>query len=164
MMKLSLIFLLFFIFCKNPVPGKSLAQYFNKTAFYSVMKSGKLAEVNEEIALLASSETGGKEAYEGALLIKKAGLVKLPTERLKLFKKGRVKLETAIMNDKDNGEYHFLRLAIQERAPKIVKYSSDLETDKIAIKRVFKKLPPVVQEAIIDYSRNSQILSPQDFN
>ena len=71
----------------------------DKKNFYQVMQSGKMNDVNQELELLANSTSPEKEGYEGAMIIRKAGLVKLPTERLKLFKKGKIKLETAIAND-----------------------------------------------------------------
>ena len=122
-----------------------------------------MAEINDELELLNSTSVSEKEAYEGALLMKKAGLAKIPVEKLKIFKKGRIKLETALLSDDDNGEYHFLRLVIQEHAPKIAKYSANLESDKQAIKKSFKSLSPVVQGVIIDYCKNSKILHAQDF-
>jgi GTPase SAR1 family protein len=96
--------------------------------------------------------------------MRKSGLLKIPAEKLKFFKEGRIKLETALLKDNNNGEYHFLRLTIQEHAPKIVRYHADIETDRQDIKKSFKNLLPVVQQAIINYSKNSQILRPQDFN
>jgi hypothetical protein len=162
-MKLRIIFVLFFIFSITAIRSKNLIQSFDRQDFYAVMKSGKIERVNEELAELSSSAISEKEAYGGALMMRKAGLVKLPSQKLKLFKKGRIKLETALMNDNKNGEYHFLRLIIEEHSPKIVKYSADIETDKEYIKKSFKGLLPVVQQAIIDYSKNSNILSPQDF-
>jgi len=120
------------------------------------------AEFNK-LTLLNSASINEKEAYEGALLMRKSGLLKKAAEKLKLFKKGRIKLETALLKDSSNGEYHFLRLTIQEHAPKIVKYRAELETDKQYIIKSFKNLSPVVQQAIIDYSKNSKILNPEDF-
>jgi hypothetical protein len=46
-----------------------------------------------------------------------------------MFKSGRSKLESAITKDKENTEYRFLRLIIQEHAPRIVKYRNELEKD-----------------------------------
>ena len=109
MMKAGLIVTLLFLFCGNTAYVRNLIQDFDKPAFYAILKSGKIAAVNEELTLLASLGIAEKEAYEGALLVKKANLVKLPVERLKLFKKGRLKLEAAILNDNENGEYHFLQ-------------------------------------------------------
>ena len=144
--------------------GKVEVKGFDKADFYAVLKTGKMAAIDEEIILVNESAISEKGAYEAVLTMRKAGLVKVPAERLKLFKKGRIALETAILNDKENGEYRFLRLVIEERAPKIVKYNHDLETDKLQIKHTFKNLPAVVQNAIIDYSKGSKVLNPQDFN
>jgi len=135
---------------------------FYKSTYYSIMSSGRIKKINAELNLLNSDSITGKEAYEGALLMRKAGLVKLPTEKLKLFKVGRIKLETSLLTDSTNGEYHFLRLMIQENAPKIVKYHNDLEIDKLYIEKSFKSLSPVVQNAIINYSKNSKILNSSD--
>jgi hypothetical protein len=162
-MKLRIIVILFFTFCGAVVQSKNVVQTFEKKAFYAVLKSGKTADVDNQLSLLSTSSASEKEAYEGVLMMRKAGLVKLPSEKLKLFKKGRIKLETALLNDKDNGEYHFLRLVIQEHAPKIAKYSADIETDKGYVIKSVKNLSPAVQQAIIDYSKNSKILHQQDF-
>ena len=58
----------------------------------------------------------------------------------------------------DNTEYCFLRLIIQEHAPKAVDYRKDLEKDVSAIRSNFKTLPQVVQQAILDYSKKSKAL------
>jgi hypothetical protein len=44
------------------------------------------------------------------MLMKKSGLLSKPKKKLKVFKAGREKLETAIRRDDSvNVEYHFLR-------------------------------------------------------
>jgi len=162
-MRISILFFLFFIFSGLNLKAKNAPQTTDKLKFYSAMASGKIDDINDEIATISSSETSYKEGYLGALLMRKAGLLKVPAEKLKYFKRGRTKLETALLGDSDNAEYHFLRLTIQEHAPKIVKYHDQLETDKEFIKKSFKNLPPVVQQAIINYSMSSKALNPQDF-
>src|SRR5258707_918873 len=92
-----------FVLIFTMAPAKSRAQSFDKRAFYAVLKSGKMAEVNAELELVASSSISEKEAYDGVLLMRKAALQKIPIEKLKMFKKGRIKLETAIANDNGNG-------------------------------------------------------------
>jgi len=94
--------------------------------------------------------------------MKKAGLVTKPADKLKFFKAGRIKLETSLAQDSANGEYHFLRLIIQEHAPRIVKYSADQEKDRQIIHHTFKGLSPAAKQAIIDYSRKSKIVHPED--
>ena len=138
-------------------------QGFDKTSFYSVMASGKLAEINNELIIVAAVSIPEKEAYEGALLMRKAGLLKKAADKLKFFKSGCIKLESAIKSDSANGEYHFLRLTIQEQAPRTVRYFKDLEKDSHYVHHTFKNLSPEIQKAIIDYSKNSKILHPEDF-
>jgi len=152
----------FFMLMMISVNGKSQSQKFDKAAFYAAMSSADLDEVNKELDIVTASSTPNKEGYEGVLLMRKAGLVKRPAEKLKHFKAGRIKFETAILNDKDNAEFRFLRFAIQEHAPKIVKYNKDLEADKQFILKEYKNLPQVVQQAILDYTKNSKILKAKD--
>ena len=143
--------------------GKNQLQNFDKSAFYTVMATGKMKEIDKELVLINSVAISEKDAYEGALMMRKSGLIKTPAEKLRLFKKGRIKLETALLKDSSNGEYHFLRLTIQEHAPKIVKYSAELERDKQFIIKCFKSLSPDVQQIIFDYCKKSKILNQKNF-
>ena len=127
------------------------------------MATGDIAAVENELSILQDSSTPNKEGYEGALLMKKAGLVKGAKTKLDLFKAGRIKLETAILADSTNTEYHFLRLAIEEHAPGIVKYHSDIKKDKEIVQKNYKNLSPSVQHAILDYTKNSKVLHAEDF-
>jgi len=157
--KVLLIFLLIAAFAKTT----SAQQKFEKADFYKVMDEGDLTAINSQIEILQSSSSPNKEGYEGALLMRKAGKVSGPAQKLKFFKAGRIKLETAMLADADNTEYHFLRLAIEEHAPKIVKYHSDIEKDKAIVQKNFKNLPQSVQHAILDYCKNSKVLHAEDF-
>ena len=139
------------------------AQQFEKSAFYKVMDTGDLTAINEQIEIVKASSQKYKDGYEGALLMRKADKLAVPLQKLKYFKQGRIKFETALMADPDNTEYHFLRLAIEEHAPKIVKYHSDIEKDKAIVKKNFKEQPQSVQRAILDYCKNSKVLRAEDF-
>ncbi len=141
---------------------KSNAQAFNRKDFYSVMASGDAKSVEQQISLLKNSILGDKPAFEGALLMKKAGLINGAGKKLNLFKDGSKKLEAAIKDDDDNAEYRFLRLMIQEHAPKMLGYKEDLKKDSAYIRQSYKKLPAEVQEAIINYSKTSKILRSED--
>jgi len=142
---------------------KAYPQKFEKAEFYEVMKSGTLETITNELEAVKSAPEKERDGYEGALLMKKAGLLKKPKDRLSFFKQGRIKLETALLADPENTEFHFLRLAIEERAPKIVKYHSDNEKDKAIIIKNFKSQSPAVRHAILDYSENSKVLHKEDF-
>ncbi len=162
-MKIKILFALVIFLSGAVAIGKNIAK-FDKAKFYEVIKIGNKESINEQLALLATSDIMEKGAYEGFLLMRKAGITARPAEKLKLFKAGRIKLEAALLNDNTNVEYHFLRLIIQEKAPKVVKYTQDLVADKQIILKEYKNLPAVVQHAIADYAKTSIIIKPQDLN
>ncbi len=151
---------LFFVFVVFVVRANTLNSGFDKSAFYNAMASDNMETINNQLALLKASAVNEKDAYEGALLMKKAGLVTKAKEKLSLFKAGRLKLEAAIKKDRENAEFSFLRLIIQEHAPKLVDYSDNIQSDVAAIRSNFKTLPQVVQQAISDYSKKSKVLKP----
>ncbi|MCS3736156.1 hypothetical protein [Mucilaginibacter dorajii] len=137
------------------------AQKLEKAPFYKAMASDNIDEINQELTNLADA---GNNGYEGALLMKKASLAGKPKDKLSFFKAGRIKLETALQAEPENTDLHFLRLVIQEKAPKIVHYKADIEKDKELVVKNFKTLSPVVQRAIIDYSKTSKVLHTEDLN
>jgi hypothetical protein len=142
------------------VKGNTHKAVFDKSAFYSAMATNDLELVNTQLSIVKAASINEKDAYEGALLMKKAGLVTKSKEKLSLFKSGRTKLESAIKKDKENAEFSFLRLIIQEHAPKAVDYRNNIENDVSVIRSNYKTLPHVVQQAINDYSKKSKILKP----
>ena len=162
-MKYKLIFAILCMAMGFFARAKPSMQNFDRAAFYAVMASGKMEEINNELLIVRAADVNDKEAYEGALLMRKAGLLKKPEDKLKAFKSGRIKLETALSDNNDNGEYRFLRLTIQEHAPRIVKYYKEQDKDSEYIKQVFKNLSPVVQKAILDYSKTSKLLHAENF-
>ncbi|MEO6490532.1 MAG: hypothetical protein ABIO04_11375 [Ferruginibacter sp.] len=135
------------------------AKVFDKIAFYSSISSEVLEVIDAQLELVKAASFPEKQAFEGALLMKKAGVIKgTAKEKLNLFKSGRVKLEAAISKSNDNVEYRFLRLIIQEHAPKILKYRNEIETDSQLVRTNFKNLPEILQKFVVDYSKNSKAL------
>ncbi|MDB5131201.1 MAG: hypothetical protein JWR02_950 [Mucilaginibacter sp.] len=161
-MRSQFIFIYVFIATVSSALARTPLQKFDKSAFYAAMSSGDVEAVNKELDVVSQAPINDKEGYEGALLMRKAGLVKKPKDKLGFFKAGRIKLETALLADKDNIEFHFLRLAIEEHAPKIVKYKNDIPGDRLLVVKHFKNLAPSVQHAILDYCKNSKVLSRED--
>lgn len=142
--------------------SKVYSQQFTRQQFYKAMAGKNVGDIDGQIAVVKNNTIAGKDAFEGALLMKKADLVQNKKEKLKLFKSGKAKLEAVIARDTANAEYRFLRLQIQEHAPNAVKYRDKLNSDKQFISKVFKDLQPELQEAILDYSKQSKILQPGD--
>jgi|GEM_PF-461937 len=134
----------------------------SRARVYGLLKAGDADAITAELDKLKDSPWKQKEGYQGALLMKKAGLLKKPKEKLNTFKEGRIKLETAIANNTSDVELHFLRLIIEENAPKVVKYKADLAADREMIIKHYKEMPAVAQEALADYVKTSKVLHPSD--
>ncbi|MCX6204806.1 MAG: hypothetical protein NTZ19_00955 [Bacteroidetes bacterium] len=131
---------------------------FNVSTFYNTLQLDNLSDIETQLSIIKEIASLETEAYEGALLMKKAGLIKKPKDKINLFKKGHQKLETIILKDSGNIEYRFLRVIIQEHAPKIVKYNTDLDEDCILIRNNFKKLSSNLQQIALSYSKKSTVL------
>lgn len=147
----------------NVIHAFPLAQGFDKNVFYKVIKAGSVDDIDTELSYIDGASFNEKDAYKGTLLMKKAGMVKKAKDKMDLFKSGRIKLETALHGDPNNTEYRFLRLMIQEHAPKVTKYKAQLDEDSEYVKKNYTKLSPDVQEIVKDYSKTSTILHPEDF-
>ncbi len=157
-MNLRSVFNLLLFFSFTVIQGKSQNNNFDRSAFYKVLKSGNAEEIDNQLKIVWGSLIPEKEAYEGTLLMKRSELLDKARDRLTMFKAGSSKLESSILKDRDNTEYRFLRLMIQEHAPRVVKYRKELEEDSKLIKRNFNSLTPFLQQIVIDYCRNSKVL------
>lgn len=133
---------------------------FMRSTFYKVFMENNMADIDKEIVTCSAS---GNEAFKGALLMKKAGLVTETKEKLKLFKEGHKALELSIYKDTANVEYRFLRIVIQENAPKIVNYNKEIKTDAGYLRKNYKSLSQGLQRVMIEYSKTSKELKPEDF-
>lgn len=127
-------------------------------AIYNALALGKPAQVDAQLSKLSSLSTNDRSAFEGALLMRKAGSVTLPSKKLELFKTGNKKLEAAISKEPSNADYRFLRLMIQENAPKALGYHKQIGADSKFIIQNFKSLSAAGQQAAKEYSRRSASL------
>ncbi|MGN6438684.1 MAG: hypothetical protein ACTHMM_19230 [Agriterribacter sp.] len=139
------------------------AQQTDRKSFYAALSSADLATINQELAVVGKGDPTVQLAFEGALMMKKAGLLKGPGKKLQEFKAGKEKLETALQADPNNTEFRFLRLMIQENAPKILGYYKDLEQDHEHLRKNFKSLSSPVQQTVLNYTKKSKILKSTDF-
>jgi hypothetical protein len=159
---LRLGYLLVFFALKFTARGQENQVSFDRSAFYQAMASEKITLVNDQLNVLKNVSIPGKQAFEGALIMKKASFSGSPDKKLNLFKSGHKKLEAAIQQDSTNTEFRFLRLMVQEHAPGILGYKHEIKTDSDYIRKSYKKLPKVVQDAIVDYNKKSKALKLQD--
>ena len=138
-------------------------QDINRTKYYEVYASSAADDITALLSNLDGS-TSDINALRGALLMKKSGVIKNKREQLSLFKQGKVLLDNEIRNNPTNAEYRFLRITIQENAPKILGYNKDIEQDKAILENSYKMLSSTVKKAISDYAKTSNILKGKIFN
>jgi hypothetical protein len=133
----------------------------NRSAFYKAMEENNKDLVNAQLKELESAPVEIRNAFTGAMLMKKASFGGIPAARLKLFRQGRKLLEGAIQADPENAEFRFLRLIVQEHAPGALGYKNDTENDCEYIRKSYKSLPDDLQRTISDYSKKSKFLKLQ---
>jgi len=103
----------------------------DRPTIYATLNAATTAEeIDQQIESLPNEVPNLRTGYEGALLMRKAGLVSGPFNKLATFRTGRARLEKALDNGKLNPELHFLRLIIQEHAPRILNYKGNLRATK----------------------------------
>ena len=138
-------------------------QGFDRDSYYKALSGQSEESIDIEIAKLNNVTNGSvNNAYLGALLMKKSGFLRGVNNKIKTFKRGVGLLEVEIKSNPDNTEYRFLRLTIQEHAPKILKYNKNLEEDKRVIISGYRKLEPDLQKIIKNYSANSGVIKKED--
>ena len=115
-------------------------------------------------ALNKYSASNQKDAYLGALTMKKSQFEKTPKEKAQVFKIGKALLEKAIAKAPKRVEYRFLRLAIQENTPKILKYNTKIKEDTEMIHSSYKSLDITVKRVVKKYAESSKNLNSHLLN
>lgn len=138
----------------------TMLSFKQKEEIYRVLSNNSLSDIEELINQLEKSNTSTlHKAYIAALTMKKAGVQKAsPAVKLKTFKAGATVLEKLIEQEPTNVELRFLRLIIQENAPKILKYHNNLQEDASMIKQQRGKVEKALQNEIDLYAKTSEIL------
>lgn len=132
------------------------ASTFSKADFFYVLSNGTLIEIEAlEKKVSSSKQDLTQQAYLGTVQMKLSEFGKTPGEKLKQFKVGKNLLETSIQTDPNNVELRFLRIIIQENAPKMLKYNSEISEDAAFIKKNYDKLTKEVKTAVTNYSKKS---------
>ncbi|TDE11393.1 hypothetical protein [Dyadobacter psychrotolerans] len=135
----------------------------DRKSFYAALSGHSEESIDREIANLGiGKKTSFSRAYLGAAQMKKADFLKAAGNKVKLFKKGAFSLEEEIKANSGNTEYRFLRLTIQENAPKILKYNKNIDEDKKAVLAGYSKLEPDLKEIIRNYAGSSKIINVDD--
>jgi len=130
------------------------------TTFYEALKSSSLTTIEDALEQIEEQPTTTtNKAYRGTLLMKKSDFIKKVSQKIKVFKEGHALLEAAIKKYPKKVEYRFLRLAIQEHAPKVLKYNKNIEEDKELIIAGYHDLSSSLRTYIKTYCKQSTVLS-----
>lgn len=130
-----------------------VATTFSKAEFFKTLETGEQSSIvalEKKIAAIPVSED--QQAYYGTIMMKSAEYQKTAGDKLKKFKEGKALLEGAIQSSSNNVEYRFLRLMIQENAPKILKYTANIKEDAAFIKSNQSKASKEVKTAMVNYA------------
>jgi organic radical activating enzyme len=152
---------LIFVLCLL-LSDKTYAQELNRALFFAALSTGDTLKINEQIKKISQSNASEKQAYIGVLLMRKSEFVKGVKLKLALFKTGGKKLEEAIAHHKNNAEYRFLRLLIQENAPHVVNYRANISEDASMVRDQYARLVPETRKAVLDYCKKSNVLKAEE--
>jgi hypothetical protein len=141
--------------------GHQLSTNLDRAAFYKAIQSDNKSLVDAQIAELNSTPSDVRDAFLGAMMMRRAGFGGSPPSKLKLFRQGHKLLEGAIARDPNNAEYRFLRLMIQENSPGALGYNKDEQKDSEFIRKSYSYLPEELQKTIADYNKKSKNLKLQ---
>ena len=132
---------------------------FSKSEFFKVISSNDAAGLTKMIDKIQKlSQSSDQMAYLGTLKMKKAEYLKTPKDKLAVFKEGKELLEKAILKNNKNAEYRFLRLIIQENAPKVLKYNANIKEDVKVVASEYLSFASEVKSAVVNYSKTSASL------
>ena len=113
----------------------------DRKAIYNALASDSKDAVQKQLDVIGNvKESSEVKAFKGALQMKAAQFHKTAQDKLNLFNAGNKMLETEIKSNDGNVEYRFLRLLIQENAPKQLKYNGNVDEDVTAIIAGYSKL------------------------
>jgi hypothetical protein len=144
-----------------PVVSAARQAGFSRTGFYAAIESNDKGKVDAQESLIHSLPPPDREAFEGALMMKQASFISQHAKRLAVFKQGRGKLESAIATSPDRIEFYFLRLIIQEHAPRMLGYNNDITKDCTLINANFSKLPAETLTIFTRYRKSSACANTQ---
>ncbi|AEA45618.1 hypothetical protein [Fluviicola taffensis] len=131
----------------------------DRKSIYNALASESKETVQKQLDELQKlKESSEVKAFKGALTMKAAQFEKTAKDKLALFNSGKKVLETEIKSNDENVEYRFLRLLIQENAPKQLKYDGNITEDAASIMIGYGKLKESTKTALETYAKKSASL------
>nr|WP_294859841.1 hypothetical protein [uncultured Fluviicola sp.] len=131
----------------------------DRKAIYNALASDSKEVIQKQLeGIQTIKESSEVKAFKGALQMKASQFQKTAKDKMNLFNVGKKALESEINSNDGNAEYRFLRLLIQENAPKQLKYNGNMDEDVITIVAGYSKLKESTKTAIESYAKKSSAL------
>lgn len=118
---------LFLVLTSFASPIFSQDEVLRKMFFAAQTESAKKDFYNYCVNL--QNKTNTQIAYSGVAAAMYAEVVSNVSDKLQFFNSGKSIIEKSIARDSYNPELRFLRFSVQEKAPRMLGYSSNLEED-----------------------------------
>ncbi|HLS96494.1 hypothetical protein BC792_10839 [Sphingobacterium allocomposti] len=101
-------------------------------------------------------------AYKGASLILRARLLPKQEDKRKAVVEGVALLDGAVRSAPKEVEIRLIRLAIQENAPKVIRYKKNMGEDKQMILSNFAAQPTAVKNLVRRYAQQSTLFTAEE--
>lgn len=125
--------------------------------------STKTNILHEKLSSITQKEDNTLFCYKGAVYTLKAKHAKAIKDKKAFFKEGASIIEAALAAEPDNIELRFIRLSVQENAPKILKYRDHIEKDKnFILGRLSKLKESSVKNLIYGFVKDSKTFSEEE--
>ncbi len=95
-----------------------------------VISENNAKEFASKLADITKDNNKTLVAYKGASIVILSKYKKEVSDKSKNFKEGAKMVEFAVTSEPNNIEIHLIRLSIQEKSPKILKYNGNIKEDK----------------------------------
>lgn len=132
-----------------------------RTQYPKAQKSEELTiELDKALDQVSSNSDPVLIAYKGAVKTLMADFAKKVKDKKDYFKQGVELLESSLNSEPQNIEIRYLRLSIQEHAPKFLKYHDNITEDKAIILINYSSISPKSLKTII----KEYILTSENFD
>ncbi|WP_459209522.1 hypothetical protein [Aquimarina rhabdastrellae] len=150
---MKLLIILFCSICSFQQVDKTQIRELYKVAHLNAEKTEELYAITKD-AVIKENEALLK-VYYGAALTLKAKFAKTRKDKIKFFKEGAKLIEEVVAKHPNDIEIRFVRLSVQENAPRITRYKKNIKEDKLYIEQNLQNSSEQIKVYIAAYFENN---------
>lgn len=158
-MKIIMLFISIVVCCLQSVDLKDVRRAYKIAA----QEQSQLIVYNKMLQHVTKNDKIELVAYKGAGIALKGRFAKKIKDKREFFIKGVTLLEYTISKSENNIELRFIRLGIQENAPKLLKYKKNIQEDKSYILSHYRTITSAdLKQHIKDYISQSKVFTSEE--